>query len=56
VKAMTTGTVTHVAMDDTLPGGPREKTITYVAPWVRDREADYAEVWVHFEAQFGASS
>jgi len=54
VKDMTSGTVTQTVMDDTLPGGPYEKTITYVAPWVRcDRERDYAEVWAHFEERFG---
>lgn len=46
VKSMTSGTVTQVVLDDTLPGGPREKAIEYVAPWVRcDREVDYFEYW-----------
>ncbi|MFH1758287.1 MAG: hypothetical protein ABH969_09590 [Pseudomonadota bacterium] len=36
--------------DDTLPGGPRERTITYTAPFDRcDREADYATAWAAFE-------
>jgi hypothetical protein len=39
-------TVTKTWMDDTLPGGPREKTVTYCAPFDRcDREEDYREVW-----------
>lgn len=39
---------------DTLPGGPRQKTITYQAPWVRcNREHDYEVVWKHFEERFG---
>jgi len=43
-------------MDDTLPGGPYEKTIVYEAPFVRcDRERDYEEVWAHFEKRFGKS-
>jgi len=46
--------VTQVVIDDTLPGGPREKTITYKAPWVRfDRERDYEVVWKHFAERFG---
>ena len=51
---MTDGTVTQVKMDDTLPGGPREKTITYQAPFIRcDREQDYEVTWRHFEQRFG---
>lgn len=46
--------VVQVVEDDTLPGGPREKRIEYVAPWVRcNREQDYEEVWAHFEKRFG---
>lgn len=46
--------ITQVVEDDTLPGGPYEKTIEYVAPWVRcNRERDYDEVWAHFEKRFG---
>ena len=44
------GTVTKTFMDDTLPGGPREKTVTYYAPFDRcDREEDYTEVWENLE-------
>jgi hypothetical protein len=47
-------TVTQVVIDDTLPGGPREKTIVYQAPWVRcDREKDYDVAWKHFAGRFG---
>jgi hypothetical protein len=46
-------TVTQVVTDDTLPGGPREKTITYKAPWVRcNREHDYEVAWAHFANRF----
>ena len=46
--------VEQVVLDDTLPGGPREKTIRYVAPWVRcDREKDYEVAWKHFAERFG---
>ena len=42
-------TVTQQVLDDTLPGGPHEKTITYTAPWTRtDRESDYATAWSFF--------
>lgn len=61
VKHMTeesgyTGTtpITQTITDDTLPGGPREKTITYHPPWVRcDRERDYEIAWDHFARRFG---
>jgi hypothetical protein len=36
--------------DETLPGGPRERTITYEAPFDQcDREDDYRTAWVEFE-------
>ncbi len=39
-------------MDDTLPGGPHETTIEYVAPFFKpDREEDYRRAWTFFEAQ-----
>ena len=50
IKNMTSGTVSRTITDDTLPGGPRERTITYTAPFDRcDREADYATAWSAFE-------
>ncbi len=46
--------ITQIVEDDTLPGGPYQKTIEYHAPWVRcSREKDYDEVWRHFEGRFG---
>ena len=37
---------TRTIMDDTLPGGPVERTIEYVAPFDRcDREQDYETAW-----------
>ena len=52
------GTKLHrKVMDDTLPGGPREKTITYVAPWyLPDREEDYRIAWEAFSQRFGGES
>jgi len=47
--------ILRTVMDDTLPGGPREKTITYVAPFDRcDREQDYKSAWRVFEERAGA--
>lgn len=48
------GTKIHrTVMDDTLPGGPREKTITYVAPfYLPDREEDYRIAWEVFTERF----
>lgn len=53
VKDMTEGTVEHKIIDDTMPGGPVERTIVYEAPFDRcDREKDYEEVWKNFEERF----
>jgi hypothetical protein len=46
---MKSGTVTRTVRDDTLPGGPVERVITYEAPFDRcDRIADYQTAWAHF--------
>lgn len=53
VKNKTEGIVTRTITDDTIPGGPIERTIEYVAPFDRcDREKDYEEVWANFEKRF----
>ena len=40
--------------DDTMPGGPVERTIEYVAPFDRcDREQDYEIAWKFFEEKYG---
>jgi hypothetical protein len=50
IKNLQLGTVTKTFTDDTLPGGPNERTITYVAPFDKcDRKADYAIAWHEFE-------
>ena len=50
IKEMTSGTVERTIIDDTLPGGPRERTIVYQAPFDRcDREKDYETAWREFE-------
>ena len=39
--------------DDTMPGGPVERTIEYVAPFDRcDREKDYEIAWEFFEEKY----
>ena len=39
--------------DDTMPGGPIERTIEYVAPFDRcDREKDYETAWKFFEEKY----
>ena len=41
-------------IDDTMPGGPVERTIEYVAPFDRcDREQDYETAWKFFEEKYG---
>jgi hypothetical protein len=38
-------------IDDTQPGGPKPRTLRYVAPFtLADREADYRVAWAHFES------
>lgn len=40
--------------DDTLPGGPYETTIEYVAPFFKpDREEDYRRAWAFFPSRGG---
>ena len=44
----------HKFTDDTIPGGPVERTIEYVAPFDRcDREKDYETAWKFFEKKYG---
>lgn len=44
-------------MDDTMPGGPVERTIEYVAPFDRcDREQDYETAWKVFEDKYRKTS
>lgn len=53
IKDAKSGVFTRTIMDDTMPGGPIERTIEYVAPFDRcDREKDYEEVWANFEERF----
>lgn len=45
---------TRNIIDDTMPGGPVERTIEYVAPFDRcDREQNYETAWKFFEKKYG---
>ena len=50
IRNLKHGVVTRTIMDDTLPGGPFERTIEYLAPFDRcDRQEDYRTAWAAFE-------
>jgi hypothetical protein len=52
IADMKTGSVSRTIIDDTLPGGPVERTITYEAPFDRcDRVHDYRIAWEFFEKE-----
>ncbi|WP_010111336.1 class I SAM-dependent DNA methyltransferase [Acinetobacter sp. P8-3-8] len=50
------GTKIHrTILDDTQPGGPVERVITYTSPWyLPNREEDYKQAWDVFTARFKA--
>lgn len=50
------GTKIHrTIIDDTQPGGPVERVITYTSPWyLPNREEDYKQAWDVFTARFKA--
>ncbi len=53
IKDLQSGSVTKTYMDDTMPGGPTERTIEYHAPFDKcNREDDYNTVWAEFEHRF----
>ena len=50
IADITFGTVSRTITDDTLPGGPVERTITHDAPFdLCDRVADYRIAWEFFD-------
>lgn len=54
IKAISSGLVTRKTQDDTLPDGPRDRVIEYLAPFDScDREADYATAWKFFDEEEG---
>jgi hypothetical protein len=49
IQGESSGTFSRTIHDDTLPGGPVERTITYEAPWTLcDRVQDYRDAWEFF--------
>lgn len=45
--------ILRTVIDDTKPGGPVEKVITYTSPWyLPNREEDYRIAWEAFEKRF----
>ena len=45
--------ILRTVVDDTKPGGPVEKVITYTSPWyLPNREEDYRIAWEAFEKRF----
>ena len=49
IRHLSEGTITRRVFDDTLPGGPLERTLEYHAPFDRcDREQDYRVAWNAF--------
>ena len=56
IRNLPDATITRTILDDTLPGGPHERTITYEAPFHRpNREHDYQTAWTTFQARFNQS-
>jgi len=57
IQHMTGGRVSKTYLDDTLPGGPVERTVEYHAPFFKpDREEDYRVAWEVFEKKTSWSS
>ena len=49
IRDLPDATITRTILDDTLPTGPHERTITYEAPFTRpNREDDYRTAWSMF--------
>lgn len=49
IQHLEEGSVYKTYLDDTLPGGPVERTVEYIAPFFRpDREEDYRVAWEVF--------
>lgn len=53
IKDMKTGSYRQMITDDTLPDGPIERMIEYIAPFDKcDRIKDYEEIWREFNKRF----
>jgi len=50
VQTLDHAIIERTIQDDTVPNGPIERVIQYVAPFdLCSREQDYQTVWQHFE-------
>ncbi|MEN8168222.1 MAG: hypothetical protein ABFR65_12210 [Pseudomonadota bacterium] len=58
VQDLPAGTrIIRSVLDDTQPGGPQKREITYTAPFDRcDRVSDYRTVWNVFEGQINTGT
>ena len=57
IRDLPDATITRTILDDTLPTGPHERTITYETPFTRpNRENDYHTAWSTFAHRFRVSS
>jgi hypothetical protein len=57
IQHLQEGSVYKTYLDDTLPGGPTERTVEYKAPFFRpDREEDYRVAWEVFSQSAGGES
>ena len=57
IMNMKSGIYKKTFMDDTMPGGPIERTIEYVAPFTKcDRVEDYKTAWEFFTKKYGEVS
>lgn len=57
IKNMQRGTYEKTFEDDTMPGGPINRTITYQAPFFSmNRERDYEIAWKEFSSRLGKNS
>lgn len=55
IRDLSDATITRTILDDTLPGGPHERTITYEAPFTHPNRAhDYRTAWTAFMARLNA--
>lgn len=56
-KEMAKGTISKTFMDDTMPVGPIERTITYHAPFtLPNREEDYERAWSVFYPKYSSKA
>ena len=53
IRDLADAAITRTIIDDTIPGGPHERSITYEAPFTCcNREHDYRTVWTGFAERF----